>query len=108
MKFFGVIGTLVAACLLPATQATWCQLFYDGGCSNSANGKINFDCANPNIFGSGGGFIKCHSTKGNKQTCLVSRCNDAACSTSDNFDVAADQDCVNMKGAGPYYKLGLL
>ncbi|KAI2628758.1 hypothetical protein GGR54DRAFT_636475 [Hypoxylon sp. NC1633] len=72
MKLFGLYGALVTAVLLPATQANWCQLYDDGRCMNSDNGVTNFDCANHNIFGSGGGFIKCHRTTGNSRIYLLS------------------------------------
>ncbi|KAI0853096.1 hypothetical protein F5Y00DRAFT_257748 [Daldinia vernicosa] len=105
MKSFGLFSIIVASALLPATQATWCQFFYDSGCSNSANGDTNFDCANHNVFGSGGGYAKCHGTKGSKQSCLIDRCSDGSCANSETFNVASDESCVGMGGAGPYYKI---
>ncbi|OTB14986.1 hypothetical protein K445DRAFT_23000 [Daldinia sp. EC12] len=108
MKSFHLATALATAGLLPATQATWCQLFYDDACTNSANGDTNFDCYNFDVFGSGGGFIQCHSTPNNNQQCLVHRCDDASCEGFSAYVVDADRSCINMKGAGPYYQLFLV
>ncbi|KAI0880465.1 uncharacterized protein GGS22DRAFT_174943 [Annulohypoxylon maeteangense] len=107
MKFSGLIGTLMTAFLLPATQATWCQLYYDDKCEKDAN-NISFNCADNGIIGSGGGFIKCHSTSHNSKPCLAHRYNDASQSAGIEKQINADQSCINMDGAGPYYKLYLL
>ena len=76
MKLFNAAVTL--GLLLTGANATWCQFFYDAACSNPANpsfpgatDNISFDCANPGIFGTGGGFVQCHSTKENASPCLV-------------------------------------
>ncbi|KAI1476783.1 hypothetical protein K445DRAFT_10780 [Daldinia sp. EC12] len=105
MKSSGLISTLMAAALLPAAQATWCQFFYDDHCSNSASGSTNFDCANNNIFPNNGGYVKCHRTKANHQACQVHRCPDGSCTTGKTYNVLADESCINLEGAGPYYQL---
>ncbi|KAI2468151.1 hypothetical protein F4781DRAFT_432698 [Annulohypoxylon bovei var. microspora] len=108
MKSSSLFGTLATAILLPATQATWCQFFYDSACTQKANGDVNFDCANHNVLGSGGGFAQCHGTSHNKQQCLINRCTDESCVNHSGLNVDADQSCINMYGAGPYYQLYLI
>ncbi|KAI1456222.1 hypothetical protein F4805DRAFT_458870 [Annulohypoxylon moriforme] len=108
MKSSAIFGTLATIFLLPATQATWCQLFYDDKCENSANGKTNFDCANNNPIGSGGRYIQCHSTSHNHDDCLAYRYNDASDTTGISKQIKADKSCIDMGAAGPYYKLFIL
>ncbi|KAI0894210.1 hypothetical protein F4806DRAFT_134870 [Annulohypoxylon nitens] len=107
MKFSGIFGTLVTVFWLPATQASWCQFYYDAKCTDDANPGVNFNCADHGIIGSGGGFIKCHSTSHNHQTCLAYRYNDATYSSGTDKQIQPDQSCIDMNGAGPFYRLYL-
>ena len=77
MKKFKATVTLIGL-LLTRANATWCQFFYDNQCRNTANptsesssDAVSFDCANPTIFGTGGGFVPCHNTDGNATPCTV-------------------------------------
>ncbi|KAK8016965.1 hypothetical protein PG993_015154 [Apiospora rasikravindrae] len=102
MKSFTLLSTLLAALgLLPAaTQATWCQFYYDDACKNNANGDTSFDCGNNHVFGSGGGFVKCHDVK---NPCLISRCQDQSCSGAQNTQIAqGNTQCTGTGGAGPW------
>ncbi|KAK7961731.1 uncharacterized protein PG986_002556 [Apiospora aurea] len=101
MKSSALLSTLLTALgLLPAaTQATWCQFYYDSACKNNANGGTSFNCGNNNVFGSGGGFVKCHDV-GN--ACLISRCPDQGCGAGTQATTIArgHTQCVGTGGGG--------
>ncbi|KAK8075704.1 hypothetical protein PG997_010367 [Apiospora hydei] len=101
MKSSALLSTLLTALgLLPAAaQATWCQFYYDSACKNNANGGTSFNCGNNNVFGSGGGFVKCHDV-GN--ACLISRCPDQSCGAGAQATTIArgNTQCVGTGGWG--------
>ena len=114
MKPSTLLSTLAStAVIVPMAQATWCNFYYDSACTNDANGGTSFDCANDNVFGSGGGYIKCHSTPANKQTCHATRCTcpeagqckPTFCGGGTETNIPADSKCYSMDGAGPWYYL---
>jgi len=116
MKPSTLLPTLASTALIvPIAQATWCNFYYDSACTNDANGGTSFDCANNNVFGSGGGYIKCHGTSGNKQTCKTTRCTcpeawqckPTFCPGGNTYDIPADNKCHSMDGGGPWYYTSL-
>lgn len=105
MRPSDLLGALATAVSLPGAHASWRQFNHDGACADGAHGGTGFDCANHDVFGSGGAFVKCHSTVGK---CLVRRCGDRSCSRGDELVVPADKSCHGNMGAGPWYKLYLV
>ncbi|KAK8016962.1 hypothetical protein PG993_015151 [Apiospora rasikravindrae] len=108
MKPTSVLSTLLTAVLLPATtHATWCQFYYDSNCTEDAN-NINFDCNNMNVFGSGGGYVKCHSgPHDDNLDCIVDRCGDQMCEANPESSAVApaNKTCTPTGGPGPWYML---
>ncbi|KAI0189037.1 hypothetical protein F4808DRAFT_454116 [Astrocystis sublimbata] len=107
-KSFTVAVMATLATVIPGTQATWCKYYYDAQCQQDANGGTSFDCANHGSFGSGGGYVQCHTTKTNQQDCIISRCSDSTCSnTLQSITVSPNGGtgpCVGTGGGGPWYE----
>ncbi|KAJ3578385.1 hypothetical protein NPX13_g2186 [Xylaria arbuscula] len=107
-KTFTAAIVATFAALIPGTHATWCKYYYDAQCQQDANGDTSFDCANHGSFGSGGGYVQCHTTKTNQQDCIISRCTDSTCSTIlDSIQVSPNggtSPCTGTGGTGPWYE----
>ncbi|KAI1814040.1 hypothetical protein GGS20DRAFT_550303 [Poronia punctata] len=90
------------------TNATWCNYYYDANCQQDSNGGTSFDCANEASFGGGGNYVQCHSTKGNQQTCIITRCADSTCANILNTFEASPEGgsgpCISTGGSGPWYE----
>lgn len=102
---FTIASTLATALLATSASATWCNFYYDSACTNDANGGISFDCANPGRFGTGGGFVQCHSTKGNNDACGVIRWTEQANgdvlgATSVGVATTGVSACLGTNGGG--------
>ena len=117
MKPSTLLPTLAStAIIVPVAQASWCNFYYDSACTQDANGGTSFDCANNNVFGSGGGYIKCHSTPGNSQNCYVTRCTcdeDWQCKQTFGCEafkggIRPDKSCQSLDGAGRWMWLRLI
>ncbi|KAI1354340.1 hypothetical protein F5Y01DRAFT_273828 [Xylaria sp. FL0043] len=107
-KTFAVAIVATFAAVIPGTHATWCHYYYDAQCQQDANGGTSFDCANQGSFGSGGGYVQCHSTKTNQRDCIISRCTDSTCSHILNSITVSPNGgtgpCTGTGGAGPWYE----
>lgn len=97
---------LAAASLLPFAQCTWCSFYYDSACKNPAN-KQSADCGNYTLNGSGGQYIKCTSTKGNKEACNIAVVGQNSGIGKLVAQAQADGPCVNTGSPGPWYQLWL-
>lgn len=100
------VALLALASFLPMIQATWCQFYYDSACKNAANAK-SADCANMNLNGSGGGFVKCTGTAKSKQDCNIASVAQNSGIGQWQVTVPADGTCVATNTAGPWYQLWL-
>ncbi|KAI0178738.1 hypothetical protein GGR52DRAFT_569645 [Hypoxylon sp. FL1284] len=107
-KEFALAIVAASAMLVPGAHATWCDYYYDAQCQQNANSGTSFDCANHGSFGSGGGYVQCHTTKTNQQDCMITRCGDSTCSNILNITQVSPNGgtgpCVGTGGDGPWYE----